>query len=183
MRDRDPPGLGDRGLLPYYARHFDFVEINTTFYRMPTAGMLATWGDQTPEGFAFVIKAPRLFTHERCLAYVCVDEPQFKTLVPPVIHATADFAYVRLHGRNYKKWWVHEKPEERYDYLYSEAELAEWVPRLRTLERAAGRVFASMNNHRGGQATINGRMLKELLELGRAVTPAGCSTASSPGPA
>lgn len=159
MRNRDPPGLGDRGLLPYYA---PLVEAGHPGNGLPVA-VEFRHREWVNDDLTF-----RLLEEEG-LAYVCVDEPQFKTLVPPVIHATADFAYVRLHGRNYKKWWVHEKPE--------------WVPRLRTLERAAGRVFASMNNHRGGQATINGRMLKELLELGRAVTPAGCSTASSPGPA
>lgn len=41
----------------------------------------------------------------------------------------------------------------------------------RTLERAARRVFASMNNHRSGQATINGRMLKELLAMGETESP------------
>lgn len=101
---------------------------------------------------------------EEGMAYACVDEPQFKGLVPPVIRVTARPAYVRMHGRNYQKWWQHKEPWERYDYLYTEAELDQWVPRLRTLERQAGTVFVSMNNHRGGQAVINGRMLRDLLK-------------------
>lgn len=98
------------------------------------------------------------------LSYACVDEPQFKGLVPPIVRVTGRPAYLRMHGRNYKKWWQHEQPAERYDYLYSESELEEWLPRLRNLERLADTVFVSMNNHRGGQAVINGRMLRELLK-------------------
>lgn len=39
---------------------------------------------------------------EEQLGYVCVDEPQFKTLVPPIIRATGPIGYIRFHGRNYK---------------------------------------------------------------------------------
>lgn len=98
------------------------------------------------------------------LAYACVDEPQFKSLVPPVVRTTAAPGYVRFHGRNYRKWWHHEHPDERYDYLYSGEELAEWVPRLERLASQVDTVYVSMNNHRRGQAVINGRMLRELIE-------------------
>lgn len=104
--------------------------------------------------------------------YACVDEPQFKGLVPPLVAATAAPGYVRFHGRNYRKWWAHETPDERYDYLYSEAELVEWVPRILDLHRQTELVYVSMNNHRGGQAVINGRMLAGLLaEAGAPVQP------------
>lgn len=98
------------------------------------------------------------------LSFVCVDEPQFKSLVPPLVRATADPGYVRFHGRNYQKWWHHEHPDERYDYLYTEEELQEWVPRLQSLENSVNTVYVSMNNHRRGQAVVNGRMLRDLLE-------------------
>ncbi|SFG41410.1 Uncharacterized conserved protein YecE, DUF72 family [Desulfotomaculum arcticum] len=98
------------------------------------------------------------------LGYVCVDEPQFKTLVPPVVRATSRVGYVRFHGRNYKKWWQHKETHERYDYLYSEAELKEWVPWIKKLAAKTEKTFISMNNHYRGQAAINGRMLREMLE-------------------
>lgn len=106
------------------------------------------------------------------LAFTCVDEPQFKALVPPVVWATAEPGYVRFHGRNYQKWWHHAHPDERYDYLYSEDELQEWLPRLRELESQVDTVYVSMNNHRRGQAVINGRMLRDLLDR-TAPVPAG----------
>ena len=51
-------------MLRYYAGHFDTVEINNTFYRMPAEAMLANWAEQVPEGFSFTLKAPRRITHE-----------------------------------------------------------------------------------------------------------------------
>jgi uncharacterized protein YecE (DUF72 family) len=99
------------------------------------------------------------------MSFVCVDEPSFKGLVPPSVRATSTTGYVRFHGRNYQKWWHHDKPEERYDYLYSEDELEEWIPRLLRLESRTEKTYVSMNNHRRGQATVNGRMLPELLSI------------------
>lgn len=106
---------------------------------------------------------------EEDLGYVCVDEPQFKTLVPPIVRATSRIGYVRFHGRNYKKWWHHKETHERYDYLYTEKELKDWVPDILKLARRTDKTFVSMNNHYRAQAVINGRMLKELLE--REVVP------------
>lgn len=98
------------------------------------------------------------------LGYVCVDEPQFKTLVPPQVRATSGIGYVRFHGRNYQKWWQHKETYERYDYLYTEEELKEWVPKISRLADRTEKTFVSMNNHYRGQAVINGRMLRELLK-------------------
>lgn len=95
--------------------------------------------------------------------YVCVDEPQFKTLVPPEVRATGRVGYVRFHGRNYQKWWQHKETHERYDYLYSKNELEEWVPQISKLGDRTDKTFVSMNNHYQGQAVMNGRMLREFL--------------------
>jgi len=97
------------------------------------------------------------------LGYVCVDEPRFASLMPPLVKATSPPAYVRFHGRNYEKWWHHQEAYERYNYLYSRAELAEWVPQLRGLEKEVGDVYVAMNNHYQAKAAVNGKMLQELL--------------------
>jgi uncharacterized protein YecE (DUF72 family) len=60
-------------MLPFYAERFRAVEINYTFYRMPTAKALAGWAAATPPDFVFALKAPRRITHERRLAGI--DEP------------------------------------------------------------------------------------------------------------
>jgi uncharacterized protein YecE (DUF72 family) len=59
-----PPELADQEMLKYYAQRFSTVEINYTFYRMPNVRTLQSWAKETPEGFAFTLKAPRRITHE-----------------------------------------------------------------------------------------------------------------------
>jgi len=60
-------------MLPYYAERFSTVEINYTFYRMPSAKTIAGWDAETPAGFVFALKAPKRITHDARLKDV--DEP------------------------------------------------------------------------------------------------------------
>ena len=62
-----PPDLPAAKMLPYYADRFPTVEINYTFYRMPTAKLVAGWAAQVPDHFRFTLKAPRRITHDRKL--------------------------------------------------------------------------------------------------------------------
>lgn len=59
-----PEKLSPKKMLPFYAERLPTVEINYTFYRMPTERLLAGWSDLTPEHFRFTLKAPRRITHE-----------------------------------------------------------------------------------------------------------------------
>jgi uncharacterized protein YecE (DUF72 family) len=59
-----PEKLAGDAMLRYYAERLPTVEINNTFYRMPAEAMLARWGEEVPESFAFALKAPRRITHE-----------------------------------------------------------------------------------------------------------------------
>jgi len=58
-----PDKLPAAGFLRFYADQFQTVEINNTFYRMPTEKLVSSWGAQVPSGFAFAIKAPQRITH------------------------------------------------------------------------------------------------------------------------
>ena len=60
-------------MLPYYAERFSTVEINYTFYRMPSAKTIAGWDAETPAGFSFTLKAPQRITHFARLRDI--DEP------------------------------------------------------------------------------------------------------------
>jgi uncharacterized protein YecE (DUF72 family) len=51
-------------MLPYYAERFSSVEINNTFYRMPSAEVLLGWSAATPERFKLTLKAPKRITHQ-----------------------------------------------------------------------------------------------------------------------
>jgi uncharacterized protein YecE (DUF72 family) len=62
-----PEDLPAAKMLAYYAERFDSVEINNTFYRMPVPSMVAKWGEQVPDSFTFVLKAPQRITHQKKL--------------------------------------------------------------------------------------------------------------------
>ncbi len=81
------------------------------------------------------------------LALVVVDAPAASGLPPVAEVTTPDLAVVRFHGRNDDTWSGRTgSAAERFRYLYTEAELQEWAPRLRDLADRAGRVHALMNN-------------------------------------
>jgi uncharacterized protein YecE (DUF72 family) len=95
--------------------------------------------------------------------FCAVDEPQFKSLMPPVIRATGPVGYVRFHGRNYEKWWRHDEAWERYNYSYTPEELREWVPRLNELESSTDVTLVYANNHYRGQSLETINTLRSLL--------------------
>jgi len=99
------------------------------------------------------------------LGFCCVDMPELPGLPPPVAVATSRVVgYVRLHGRNARKWWRHEHAWERYDYTYSAEELMDWVPKIRALEEATENTYVYANNHWQGQSVDTARQLRLLLE-------------------
>jgi uncharacterized protein YecE (DUF72 family) len=93
--------------------------------------------------------------------------------VPLTVFAlTTPILYVRMHGRNAETWNSRGKSAaERFDYLYSEAELAEWVDPLKELSHKTQEAYVLFNNNNrsrvGGrevaQAPTNAEMLRELL--------------------
>jgi uncharacterized protein YecE (DUF72 family) len=65
-----PEKLPETKMLAYYAGIFPAVEINNSFYRMPTPELLGRWAAETPDGFKFAIKSPRRITHDKRLTDV-----------------------------------------------------------------------------------------------------------------
>lgn len=72
-----------------------------------------------------------------------------------------NIAYIRYHGRNTESWWS-GNAVSRYDYLYSEEELALTIPRLKSMTKKA-KLYVAFNNHARGSAVKNARQLKKLL--------------------
>jgi len=283
-----PPKLPARERLAWYADHFDTVEVDSTYYRLPGESMVEGWAERTPPGFTMHVKAFALMTRhpvklevlpedlrgempvdergrvdrpprelrgevfrrfldaleplrragklggilfqfpsyvvfkessldyiewareqlgddemlvefrhrswleddvraetlsflERIGAtYVTVDAPRSdtaKNLVPTVPAVTSNTAYVRFHGRNLGTWNKRGgSAAERFDYLYPDAELEEWVPTLKELAGQAQQVYALFNNNassddpenplgRVSQAATNARQLRRLLDV------------------
>jgi len=72
-----PEKMKEAEMLAFYAARFPTVEVNNTFYRMPSAELVRKWADQTPEGFTFVLKAPQRITHQKRLNEVGDDVRYF----------------------------------------------------------------------------------------------------------
>ena len=247
--------------LEYYAEHFDTVEVNSTFYRLPDPASAAKWVSQTPSRFDFCLKLFQKFTHpgmylkgvearahredsaipevtqadadafRRAVdpiasagrlgallvqfppsfrygedareylewlllafpgypvavelrhrswsdhqpavlellkthraAWVQIDEPKFRfSIAQSHLPNLPSLYYMRLHGRNADKWWTHDHPDERYDYLYSPSEIegfADTVSRVRALVQ---RIYVFMNNHFAGKAVANAAALRHAV--------------------
>ena len=102
---------------------------------------------------------------EAGLAYVAVDEPQgFPNSTPPLTAATAALAMIRLHGRNVDTWESRTgAASDRFKYLYSDAELREWVPRVRELAAQSRAVHVLFNNNYEDWGMQNARRMAHLL--------------------
>ncbi len=235
-----PENIKKEDMLSLYARQFNTVEINSSYYRIPPAAVFYRLQRKVPNDFKFAVKANQEITHTRgdnqtvfqefrsslqplldsgklgCILaqfpysfynnqgnrdYLCsltdkmdglplvvefrnaywikeevfdllrknkigfcaVDQPPLKGLVPPVAETTSDLGYIRFHGRNKEKWWQHEQAYQRYDYLYTEQELKEWVPKIKQVVAQTKDQYIFMNNHYKGKATKNALMMTKLL--------------------
>lgn len=98
-----------------------------------------------------------------------IDQPLFKRSVKPSGLATSAIGYVRLHGRNYQSWFTENRHTgERYDYLYSAAELDPWLDRIKAVEHTTKDTYVVTNNHYLGKAVVNALEISSILR-GKAV--------------
>ena len=108
------------------------------------------------------------FLETNGLAYVSLDSPrtQASNVSPRVAAATHRVAYVRFHGRNSATWNIRgaDSASERFDWLYSPDELAEWIEPLARLASEAEEVYALFNNNRDDFAPRSAQVLRGLLD-------------------
>ncbi len=134
-----------------------------TFREYPIAVELRhrTWSD--------TLEATLGLLNAHHAAWVQIDEPKFRFSVRQNrLPNVGDIYYMRLHGRNAAKWWKHDKSEDRYDYLYSPAELkpfAETATAVRTIVRKA---YLYLNNHFAAKAVADAVELKH--QMGEPIT-------------
>jgi uncharacterized protein YecE (DUF72 family) len=107
------------------------------------------------------------FLRTRDIPYVAVDVPPgHATSMPPTYEVTSTkLAVIRFHGRNHQTWDMKGAPPNlRYRYDYTDADLAEWVPRIKEMERSAKQVHALMNNNYSNYSVKNANQLERLLQ-------------------
>lgn len=108
---------------------------------------------------------------ERDVAFCNIDQPTLSQGLPPTAVSTARVGYIRLHGRNYKSWFQggeSENRHERYNYLYSPAELEPWLKRIEQVAERSRNTYVVANNHFEGKAAANALELISML-LGKKV--------------
>lgn len=85
---------------------------------------------------------------------------------------TSPVGYARLHGRNYDQWFEAEKGADRYNYLYSEQELAGWKEKIERIAQKAEVTYVVANNHFEAKGAVNALLLKHMLGGQRVKAPA-----------
>jgi uncharacterized protein YecE (DUF72 family) len=105
------------------------------------------------------------FLRQNGLSFVCVDEPQgFASSVPPTAEVTAGISVVRFHGLKTETWEKKNvSPAERFDYYYTDGELAPWAARIADCSLAASEVHVLFNTNNGDQGIVNARLMASLL--------------------
>jgi uncharacterized protein YecE (DUF72 family) len=118
-----------------------------------------TWSEKEPE-----IKALLL---DNRASGVLIDEPKFATSIRQPAEAIGEIFYFRAHGRNAKAWWHPKESWERYDYLYSRAEITRHAERIKSAASTPGvrKAFAFYNNHARANAPANAVMLSQELKV------------------
>jgi uncharacterized protein YecE (DUF72 family) len=219
-----PPGFPASKMLAWYAREFQTVEINNSFYRLPDANAFAQWAESVPPSFVFAVKASRYITHIKRLKdpedplkllFSRVEQlgsrlgpvlfqlpPNWKADIPRLskflsllrgrrgcaiefrdeswyteevwellrrhnvalcLHdwasapwareLTANFTYIRFHGRNGK-----------YGGNYPDRILRDWAGRIGSWAGRLSEVFAYFNNDLAGHAVRNAKSLRSMFD-------------------
>jgi uncharacterized protein YecE (DUF72 family) len=134
------------------------VELLRAFHDYPVAVELRhkSWSDRIGDTLTLL--------NEFGAAWVQIDEPKFRfSIRQNYLPNVRGFYYMRLHGRNAKNWWKHDKAEDRYDYLYSSDELKEFSETADAAKRLVKKLYLYTNNHFSAKSVANAAMIKQQL--------------------
>src|SRR6202158_4331469 len=108
---------------------------------------------------------------ERSVSYCNIAQPLIGRSLEATEHVTSPVGCVRLHGRNYDQWFEAEKGADRYNYLYSDAELSGWKEKIVRIAGKAEVTYVVTNNHFEGKAGVNALQLKNMITGNRVKAP------------
>jgi uncharacterized protein YecE (DUF72 family) len=108
---------------------------------------------------------------QRNVSFCNIDQPLIGRSLEATEHVTAPVGYVRLHGRNYNQWFDSETSKDRYNYFYSEAELAGWKDKIDRIAAKADVTYVVANNHFEAKAGANALQLKHMISGRRVKAP------------
>jgi uncharacterized protein YecE (DUF72 family) len=113
---------------------------------------------------------PETLSHfmERNVAFCNIDQPLIGEPLDTTKHLTLPIGYVQLHGWNYDQWFEAEKGADRYNYLYSETELAGWREKVEHIAQKTVVTYVVANNYFEAKSAVNALQLKHMLTGQRA---------------
>lgn len=137
------------------------IQLRPKFNYDEHLGNLENFLEVLPSNYEWAIEfrdnswlVPETFTllSKHNVAYTIVDEP----LLPPEVHLTADFSYIRWHGHGSNLW---------YDYDYSDDQLEEWAPKVNEINSKTRRTYGYFNNHFRANAVKNAIEFLGILDM------------------
>ncbi|MCR4420205.1 MAG: DUF72 domain-containing protein [Clostridia bacterium] len=153
-----PASLRPADMLAHYAREFNFVEVNFSYYRLPSARTLAGMLRKVPEGFLFTVKAYRGLTHERGPA-VAEEAREFRTGLVPLLESG------RLGAVLLQFPYSFHFQSENLSYLDRVRELLAGLPlvvEFRSREWSRNEVWQWLAQHNLGYVCVDGPRLRGL---------------------
>ena len=145
FKDSDPSREYLNGLLRAFAGYPVAVELRHR-----------SWSDRIGETLALL--------NDSGAAWVQIDEPKFRfSIRQNYLPNARGFYYMRLHGRNAAQWWRHDRPEDRYNYLYSGDELKEFSETADAARALVKKLYLYTNNHFSAKSVANAVMIKKQL--------------------
>jgi uncharacterized protein YecE (DUF72 family) len=118
---------------------------------------------------------------QKDVGFCNIDQPVLGRSLAPTEHVTSTIGYVRLHGRNYEHWFADQSHadqgsdsdnrNDRYNYLYTQKELAGWKERIESVAERAHTTYVITNNHFESKAGVNALELKAMITGKRVQAP------------
>jgi uncharacterized protein YecE (DUF72 family) len=167
FREALSPAL-EAGRLGAVLAQFPWFFENTAENRGRIADLAGAFGDLSlvveVRHTSWDVPAVWSFFEKLGVAFCNIDQPASSQGIGPTAFAGRRLGYFRFHGRNRKAWFDPKADrDEKYDYLYSEAELGEWQPRIEDSLGKARTTFAVGNNHFKAKAPANMLQLKSFI--------------------
>lgn len=168
-----PSGTRPQDFLPLYARRFDTVEIDSTFYSIPAARTVEQWRERTPSSFTFAAKVPQTITHEKMLLDVEQDLARFLRVMDllgeklgPLLFQFPYFNKQKFRGLDFFL--------ERLEPLLAElAKDHQWAVEVRNRHWLCEKLYAVLRRHGVALALVDQAWMPrppELFETGNPIT-------------